>query len=810
MRGAQQEKLNGEPDSPNLRMDLGLAAISATTLLLEILQTRIFSYSLDPLTIYLAVGVCLLGLGASATVLAVLPDLSATRARSIAASFAVLGALATPAAHALFAAWAGEVYARTPLGGVTLVVLAVPYFCFGMTTAALLVARSHAIGRAYAFNLAGAALGCAIVYPLLDLLGAEASLVVAAWMSLGTAFLLGLPRSRMLAGAIVGACLLLVQASAATLYDFPPDPRGQLAWIERKASEFVQSNSKARFEIERVYSRWTDTGRAEVWQVNTNVSQFRSRPVETKVFMQDASAGSLLLGVGDDLGRSRTYFEDTIYGAGYVPRPVEDVLVIGLGGAPDVLGALHHGASRIVGVDINEATIDFARDQFREFLGDPYGQPEVETHTMDGRTYLRTTPDRFDLIVMTGVDTKTLLASGSLSLSENYLYTEEALRDVIRHLRDDGVLAVTRFREFVLYRIISAAASALAAESIDDPERSMIVVKQGAWLTLLVQRGSFDGEELDRVHAWVARNSEPPTDLHLPEWDLIGVGLSHPITLRYSPPPRPVAVTGFYRALRDGTVAPYVESASKDLRAATDDRPYLFFETRPERAFTDPPEVLTELLGFAAQLTVASALLILLPLIVLRRRGLVSPASSLSLVYFACIGIGFMLVEIGLFHWFVLLLGHQSFSVTAVLLGLLVGASVGSAFSSWQPFRGRGAASAALAVLVGVLILYSRVLGDVFAAAASSSFASRWLLALATLIPLGVLLGLAFPLGARALRTHNVALVAWAIGVNGFASVLGATLAVPLALVTGLSTLLLGAAALYTIAILTLPISRPG
>lgn len=788
------------------RMDLGLGSVSAAILVLEILQTRIFAYSLDHLTIYLAVGVCLLGLGASATLLAILPEQSAERARAFAAAYAAAGAVAVPLAHVAFAAWAREVDAQTALGALTLLILAVPYFCFGMTTAALLVARSRAIGRAYAFNLGGAGLGCLVVFPLLNAFGAEAAIGFVAWMSLATSMLLQMPRRApaRLGLAAVALLLVLAQAGAARLFAFPPDPRGQFAVFAERAFGYADRNPKARVRLERNYDRWTETGRIEVWELETNVKQLRSRPVETQLYMQDSSAGSLLLGVGDDLGRARSYFEDTVYGAGYVAGQVRDVLVIGLGGAPDVLGALYRGVRRVVGVDINGATIDLARGAFREYLGDPYGRPEVETHQIDGRTYLRSSSDRFDLILMTGVDTKTLLATGSLSLSENYLYTLEAMRDALERLRPDGLLAVTRFRVGATHRFVAVAVEALREAGASDPRQHVFALRQGVWRAVLVKRSPFTEGEIARLHAW-AEQRAGDRDLHLPAFDLVGVPLDRPLEVQYSPPPRAVGRTDFYRALGEGRLDEFIENEPLDLRPPTDDRPYLFFETRPERAILDPPPLLRKLLGFSGQLAGVSAICMLLPLLMLRSRGLQVTGAVRALVYFTCLGVGFMVVEIGLFHRFVLLLGHQSYSVTVVLFGLLLGASIGSALSSHERFARRGPASLALAALVALIVLYALGLEAAFAAAARASFVLRLTLAFAVLLPLGVALGFPFPMGVRGVRARSVPLVAWAVGVNGFASVVGSTLAVPVALVTGLRALLFAGAVLYLVALVSLP-----
>ncbi len=85
------------------RVEAGLFVVSAVVLALQILQTRIFAYSLSHVTIFLAIGVCLLGLGASATVLATLPPITKDRAQRLAAAAAIAGTVCVLIAHAVFA-----------------------------------------------------------------------------------------------------------------------------------------------------------------------------------------------------------------------------------------------------------------------------------------------------------------------------------------------------------------------------------------------------------------------------------------------------------------------------------------------------------------------------------------------------------------------------------------------------------------------------------------------------------------------------------------------------------------------------------
>jgi len=205
-------------------------------------------------------------------------------------------------------------------------------------------------------------------------------------------------------------------------------------------------------------------------------------------------------------------------------------------------------------------------------------------------------------------------------------------------------------------------------------------------------------------------------------------------------------------------------------------------------------------------LAVVSAGITLVPLVVLRWRGLQAGGAGRSLVYFSCLGAGFMLAEIGLIQRFVLLLGHQTYAVTVVLFGLLAGAGLGSLASGRLPLSSPRPLRLALLGLILVIGGYAFGLSGVFEAAAPLSFALRLTIALLLLVVLGFLLGMPFPTALRALSARHAPLIAWGIGVNGFASVLAGTLAVPLAMVVGFRAVLMLGALAYGVAALSAPV----
>jgi predicted membrane-bound spermidine synthase len=148
------------------------------------------------------------------------------------------------------------------------------------------------------------------------------------------------------------------------------------------------------------------------------------------------------------------------------------------------------------------------------------------------------------------------------------------------------------------------------------------------------------------------------------------------------------------------------------------------------------------------------------------------------------------------------------YSLTVTLFSLLLGTGLGSYLS-----RTVDAAHVlrrlrqALLCIVVVAVAAVWVLPPVIAILIEAPRWARIVAATALLVPAGALLGIALPAGMRLLHAHASPLVPWAWGMNGALSVLGATLAIFIAMNWGFSVTLLGGAASYVLA--SLLISRP-
>ena len=236
-----------------------------------------------------------------------------------------------------------------------------------------------------------------------------------------------------------------------------------------------------------LFSKWNSFSRIGVYERthgDWSLSPAYKGPLPDTRFMDiDSAASTPILGLAPDLSNAQYLrYELTALayhlkeraraqGSGIDPEPLTPVpspkpepgftaLVIGPGGGRDLVSALVFGAARVDGVEINPIIAnDVMRDRFREFSGGIYTHPRVRIAVDDGRSFVRRTPERYDVIQASLVDTWAATAAGAYTLTENTLYTVEAFNDYLDHLTDDGVLTITRW-VFDGLRLVSLAQAA--------------------------------------------------------------------------------------------------------------------------------------------------------------------------------------------------------------------------------------------------------------------------------------------------------------------------------------------------------------
>ncbi len=773
----------------------GVAAVSAALLMTELALTRIFSVTMYYHFAFLAISIALFGLSASGVaVYLARRRLAAIDTRVLLSAAALTHALATLAALAcLVRIRVGLNYSPANLGLMLAIyaLAALPFFTGGSVMSVAFARMTDRINVLYAADLIGAATGCLVLIPLLNWLGAPGVVMTAAGLSTAAAIAFApAPRRRRFATLAV---LLIGVAGAAQLAGAAP---------------FDVIDTKGHVGDRILFSKWNSFSRVAVydrphgdWSLSPKFTGIRA----ASLFMDIDSAAStpILKGSGKVADASYLRYELTAIGYHLVERAGGfTALVIGPGGGRDLLSALVFGASHVDGVEINPIIArDVMLDRFREYSGAVYANPRVSIQVDDGRNFVRRSTSKYDVIQASLVDTWAATAAGAYTLTENSLYTKEAFGEYVDHLTDDGLLTITRW-VFDGLRLVSLAQDACAARGLDASTR-LAIIRYDRVATFLLKKQPFTSAE-------VARLRDLSADL----------GFS----ILYAPGlPPPPAVEEPVEMQRTGTSAAdyrrlilatnrqqFLSSYPLDESSTTDDRPFFFHTTRlrdqmqvafgRSMLFGNGLSALMTLMAISAMLVI---LFVIGPLLVGGERP--GRGWGAWLAYFGALGAGFMLLEVALLQRFVLLLGHPVYSLTVTLFSLLLGTGLGALVSRRieQP-RVRDVTVRALAGVAVVALAAALGLARLIDLGIPWALPVRIAFAVALITPVGILLGMPLPGGMRLVAAGRADIIPWGWGINGAFSVVGATLAVFIAMNWGFSVTMMSAAAVYAVAALTL------
>jgi hypothetical protein len=456
------------------------------------------------------------------------------------------------------------------------------------------------------------------------------------------------------------------------------------------------------------------------------------------------------------------------------------VAVIGFGGGLQVAEARRAQASSITAIDINPTITRWVVQDDREGNLGLFVAPHIEVVNAEGRHAIRSRRQSFDVIVMHAIDTYTATAAGAYALTENFLYTKEAMFDYLGALDPGGVMSIQRWlfnppRENL--RLFTTALQAFEELGYREPLRHVMMVapigdyellrrgKARIWGYLLLSPTAFSDVQVHKVREYVKRIG----------WSML-----------YSPGgDEDTPFQAYARAEDRGAFRasyPYV------IKPVTDASPYLFqyYDPLSPSAYRAEGDWATSGIYQSSAVTLLAALgvsiamsllLIVLPLgwtsyRVRRAAGGGARLGAREAVFFACLGIGFMALEVPLVQILALYLGHPVYGFSVVLVALLLSSGAGSLLSqgSAVPRSAVCAAVAALLAIVaaGILPLVHRTIG--------LPDAARFGLALVLVLLCGLPMGFPLALAVREIGAKNEQNVAWAWGLNGAASVVGSCL----------------------------------
>ncbi len=788
-----------------IRLYSVLFILSVATLTLEILQLRIFAYSLLRSLAHIVVSIVLLGIGIGSISIALTSNLHKIKEEKLLTGLLIGFSVSVLGTHFIFSyffEWINQGY-NFPRLWLFSIIFSVPYIFFGAVLTYVFKKYVEDVPKLYAVNLTGSGIGCLIPLLALRPLGAEILIVVVSIMGAVCSLVYALKVSKKLTSAVsvVTLFMLLCIPLASELFQFKSKPLGGLSKMAKATA------------VKRNFSTWDPLGRIEVYSFDDKYSyMYMPEAVPIKAMFQDGDAGSMLVNIREDIYDYTHFYDGSIFSLVYQLRQNPETLAIGLGGGHDIMRASHFKSSHVTGVEINSTTVKLVKEIFKDFLGDPYGRENVNIINMDGRYFVRDDTKKYDIIQIAGADTDTSnLTSGALSVSENYLYTTEAFRDYFSSLKPDGILSLIRFGPREPMLIMTTALTAMREMGIPDPHRNFMVVKQAINVNVLMKKAPFSIEEIDALQRFVEKVNVSAAKLRLPVNDVIGYEAINSPEIMYLPLTEWKAENSFTElmtAVQSREEAAYVSRFPSNISPLSDNMPFFFQYEKPENIFKYRNSVIYNLFKSIIHISLFSIALIFLPAWLLKRKHTKITYHVHFIIYFLCIGIGFMLIEIGLIQKSVLFLGHPTYSFIAVVFSILLFSGLGSLASGMFKGHEIRLIIGSIAFVVIISLIYLFYMENVLNAVLPENTFMRMLIISLFLSPLGFAMGIPFPKGLQLVNNRDRNFIPIAMATNSVASVLAAASSLPFAMVFGFSTIFLTAVFVYFMGLVAVLVKR--
>ena len=780
---------------------IALSLSCAAVMALQILQSRIFSVVTWYHLSFLVISVAMFGLTLGALKIyrmdegetrRNMPQLAARASFLFAIS--IMAALAVQVAIPIVHTNALTILVTLPLvAGAT----AMNYYYAGQVVTLCLTRTDRPIGLVYCADLLGAAMGCLAALFLMQAIDSPTATIFIAAIAMMCACLFEWQSAQpSIKNKILIASLLVVIASANLAASKP----------------FIYTfwTKGAVLSQDRIlHEEWNAISRVTVQPALSKISVFMWGPspewpsetqTEYRYLAIDGDASTPITKFDGHSWNELKYLEYDVTNIAYFLPNLKSAVIIGVGGGRDLLSARYFGVEKTVALDVNAIQVDLLTKN-PEYMAytNLANQPDTRIINSEARSWLSRSHETFDILQMSMIDTWASTGAGAFALSENSLYTTDALHIFMRNLNPGGVLTVSRWytkdTPSDTGRLISMAVTALLENGSTNPAAHIYIVRSGRIATFILGRDPLTSTQLNALHQAAQK-------------------MKYQIIASPDTQPQDPLLQALYNAKSLDELLKIQKETDFDMSAPTDMRPFFFnqthvtrplhvfkkaFEASMSHAVTNGHAIATLNLYLIILLSIGMAVLLLVPplkagLDIVNRQFLHAGSA-----YFVLIGFGFMLVEITLMQIMSMFLGHPIYGLGIVLFSLILSTGIGSAISEALPIVSKKRLMIWLALIAGYTFILSHNIQQVMENFVEADFIPRVLICIGMIMPLGLLLGFGFPTGIRLVQLNSSRMTTWFWAVNGAAGVVASALAILISIGWGLDKTLMLAGILYAL-----------
>lgn len=768
---------------------LGLFFTTLSLLMYEILLTRIFSVIAYYHFAFMAISIAMFGMTLGSMLVYLMPSFqNVDKTNQSIAVNALLFSVSIVLSF-LFLISIPIKFSLT-INGILLsmlvyLLISIPFIFSGISICLILTRFTHKINQLYAVDLFGASIGCIAVVVLLNYLSAPSCIFFVAAIAGASAVFF----------SIKAGVVDLKRTSLVFTLLFIFSTLTNIILEENNLPIFRFKWAKNHYENIPLYEKWNSFSRITI---NGNQDQLH-KPFGwgiSSVYPRKDISRYLWLTIDSSAGTPLTeyinktsdieYLKYDITNVVHYFRPAASILVIGVGGGRDILSALAFNQKSIVGVEINKNILNLLNHQFKDYTGQISKDNRVTLINDEARSYVTRSIGRFDIIQMSLIDTWAATSAGAFALSENSLYTVENWQLLLNHLTPHGILTVSRWyllsQPAEMYRLTILATQALKNMGVKNPEKHIMIFSTPSTsvherslnvATLMISIGEFSAKDIE-----------------------IGHDIARKFNFELLLSPGNVNNSIFYKIASDKNLQDIIDHSELNLSPPTDDKPFFFQMIKLKSIcnvklwnqtnyFNYNSHAVVVIGVLLITVTMLTLVCIFLPLVLLYR-GSNFIKAPLLLTYFAAIGLGFMLIEISQMQRLSIFLGHPTYGLSVVLFTLLMSCGVGSILSNIY-FNEKIPSLIPFLMLIFIIILFGFLSGPILYSFVSASNLMRILIAVLLLLPMGLSMGMALPIGLQMANQSFANLKPWLWGINGATSICGSVLAIAIAFMLGIS-----------------------
>jgi hypothetical protein len=780
---------------------IGLMLTALCTLMLEFTLIRILSVSLWYHFAFMIISIALLGFGISGVTIVLSDKIKKIEVNKFVTLVSLLFALSIIVSFSIINKIPFEPFSLLedsiqfvylPLYYLT---ITLPFFLAGLIVGTIFTRFHSDIGNLYFFDLTGAGISCFVFIIVMPAFGGSGSIAVTSIIACLSSIFFSFTKSKLSATGLVFAIIIIIVNIL-----FLTNPEEYLP-ISVSHNKYYGEYLKEHPEL-KILTEWNTFSRVDVMQ--DEGPPVDNYPVYVAII--DAGNSTTNLPNVPKVSDSLTPPLDASNLAMVLKPDSANVFVVGSGGGGEILSALSHNARTVTAVEINGILNDLIKKNFANgWTAGIAKNKKVNIITDDARSYLRSKRLKFDVIISAHTISASATASGAMSLVENYILTEEAIKDYLQHLKLDGILYISRPEPQIPRLVATIKKSYMEMSGVNSKNHFFIF-----------KRPPSDFEKDISYLTGVVYKKDGLNDLEIQllktHTNLLGLEIVYDPTSNQD---------GIYKdIIKSDNLSETFIKYQQILTPATDDNPYFEHQTKfsnltfsnikesfsqTERAvltLVQKPAAESTLIILLVQAIILSFLLIVIPIYLKFKKALILKNFKKwkYILYFSLLGLGYIMIEICLIQKFTLFLGQPVYTMLTVISTMLIFSGLGS-LSSERVFKSIKNNVIIIFIIIALLTfligLLNPLLFEIFVRA---DIIWRVIISVIIIAPLSFFMGMPFPYGIKNIPSDpkiNQYLVAYSWGINGFFSVIGSVLVVILSMSYGFKVVFMLSGLIY-------------